>query len=88
MRAAPATPKPRPKAIRPGMVPGLRPGATLPVIDRHTLMVVYTPQTDEAKSFFRQLRWVLEQKQVANQEVVLIEHTAAWLVESSPPLGN
>jgi hypothetical protein len=64
------------------------PGAALPVIDRHTLMVVYTPQTDEAKSFFRQLRWILEQKQVANQEVVLIEHTAAWLVESSPLLGN
>jgi hypothetical protein len=30
------------------------------------------------------LRWILEQKQVANQEVVLIEHTTAWLVESSP----
>jgi hypothetical protein len=53
------------------------PGAALPVIDRHTLMVVYTPQIDEAKDFFRQLRWLLEQKQVANQEVVLIEHTAA-----------
>src|SRR5947209_6363024 len=64
------------------------PGAARPVIDRHTLMVIYTPQTDEAKDFFRQLRWILEQKQVANQDVVLIEHTTAWLVESSPLLGN
>jgi hypothetical protein len=47
-------------------------------------MVVYTPQTDEAKEFFRQLRWILEQPQVANQEVVLIEHTTVWLVESTP----
>jgi hypothetical protein len=59
------------------------PGAARPVIDRHTLMVVYTPQTDEAKDFFGQLRWILEQKQVANQEVVLIEHITAWLVEPS-----
>jgi hypothetical protein len=62
------------------------PGAARPVVDRHTLMVVYTPQTDEAKDFFCQLRWILEQKQVANQEVVLIEHTTVWLVESSPLL--
>jgi hypothetical protein len=60
------------------------PGTVRPVIDRHTLMVVYTPQLDEAKDFFRQLRWVLEQKHVANQDVVLIEHTPVWLVESSP----
>jgi hypothetical protein len=63
------------------------PGAARPVIDRHTLMVVYTPQTDEAKDFFRQLRWILEQKQVANQEVVLIEHTTASLVERVPLRG-
>jgi hypothetical protein len=62
--------------------------AARPVIDRHTLMVVYTPQTDEAKDCFRQLRWILEQKQVANQDVVLIEHTTAWLVESAPLLGR
>lgn len=61
------------------------PGSTRPVIDRHTLMVVYSPQIDEAKDFFRQLRWILEQKQVANQDVILIEHTTAWLVEASPP---
>jgi hypothetical protein len=60
------------------------PGAARPMIDKHTLLVIYTCQTDEAKRFFRQLRWVLEQPQVAQQEVVLIEHAAVWLVESSP----
>lgn len=66
----------------------LPPGASQPVVDRHTLMVLYTPQTEEAKDFFRRLRWVLEQKQVANQDVVLIEHTTAWLVEASPLPGS
>ena len=59
-------------------------GAQDPIIDRHTLLVLYTPQTEEAKDFFRHLRWILEQKHVANQEVVLIEHTSAWLVEAVP----
>jgi hypothetical protein len=63
-------------------------GGARPVIDRHTLMVMYTPQTDAAKDFFRQLRWILEQPHVAQQEVVLIEHTTAWLVESSPLRGH
>jgi hypothetical protein len=57
-------------------------GVDRPIVDRHTLMILYTPQIEEAKDFFRQLRWILEQKHVANQEVVLIEHTTAWLVES------
>jgi len=63
----------------------LPPGAARPIVDRHTLMILYTPQTEEAKDFFRRLRWILEQKQVAEQDVVLIEHTTAWLVERSPP---
>jgi hypothetical protein len=46
-------------------------------VDRHTTLVVYTPQVEEAKDFFRQLRWVLEQRHIAGQEVVLIERTAA-----------
>src|SRR5947209_12968138 len=66
----------------------LPPGAERPIVDRHTLMVLYTPQIEEAKDFFRQLRWTLEQKQVANQEFVLIEHTTAWLVEPLPLPGN
>jgi hypothetical protein len=63
------------------------PGATRPIVDRHTVLTLYTPQIDEAKDFFRQLRWILEQKHVANQDVVLIEHTTAWLVEPSPLVG-
>ena len=63
------------------------PDAVQPIVDRHTLMVLYTPQIEEAKDFFRQLRWILEQKQVANQDVVLIEHTTVWLVERSPLAG-
>lgn len=55
-----------------------------PIIDRHTLMVVYTPQIDEAKEFFRQLRWILEQKHVAHQDVILIEHMTVWLVDRTP----
>jgi hypothetical protein len=62
----------------------LPPVAERPIVDRHTLIVLYTPQTEDAKDFFRQLRWILERKEVANQEVVLIEHTAVWLVESFP----
>jgi hypothetical protein len=64
------------------------PGTARPIVDRHTLMVLYTPQVEEAKDFFRQLRWILEQKHVAHQEVVLIEHTTAWLVERSPLAGR
>jgi hypothetical protein len=63
-------------------------GATVPIVDRHTLMVLYIPQIEEAKDFFRQLRWILEQKHVANQQVVLIEHSTAWLVEASPLPGH
>jgi hypothetical protein len=62
----------------------LPPRATRPIVDRHTHMVLYTPQIEEANDFFRRLRWILEQPQVANQQAVLIEHTTAWLVEASP----
>lgn len=66
----------------------LPPGAMQPVVDRHTVMVLYTPQIEEAKDFFRHLRWILERKHVANQDVVLIEHTTAWLVQPSPLPGS
>ncbi len=65
----------------------LPPGATQPRVDRHTLIILYTCQTEEAKDFFRKLRWILQQKHVANQEVILIEHATVWLVEASPLLG-
>jgi len=60
------------------------PGAEQPIIDRHTLFVLYTPQIEEAKDFFRRLRWILEHDEDANQDVVLIEHVTAWLVEATP----
>jgi hypothetical protein len=66
------------------MVPGFHRGAEQPIIDRHTLFVLYSPQIEEAKDFFRRLRWILEQDEDANQNVVLIEHVTAWLVESTP----
>ena len=47
------------------------PGADRPIVDRHTLMVLYSPQIEEAKDFFRRLRWILEQDEEANQDVVL-----------------
>jgi len=60
------------------------PDAVRPIVDRHTLIVLYSPQVEEAKDFFRRLRWVLEQDEDANQDVVLIEHVTAWLVEAAP----
>jgi hypothetical protein len=65
----------------------LPPGAAKPVIDRHMLFVIYTPQVDEAKTFFRYLNSILQLKEVANQEVVLVEHTVVWLMEGGllPP---
>jgi hypothetical protein len=65
----------------------LPPGAAKPVTDRHMLFVLYTPQVDEAKTFFRYLKSVLQLKEVASQEVVLVEHTAVWLMEGGllPP---
>jgi hypothetical protein len=66
----------------------LPPGAERPVIDRHMLFIVYTPQVDEAKTFFRYLKSILQLKEVANQDVVLIEQTTVWLIEGGllPPV--
>jgi hypothetical protein len=65
----------------------LPPGAQRPVVDRHMLFVVYTPQVEEAQRFFRYLKSILELKDVAGQEVVLVEHVAVWLMEGGllPP---
>jgi hypothetical protein len=65
----------------------LLPRAQRPVIDRHQLFIVYTPQVEEAKTFFRHLKSILELKEVAAQEIVLVEHVAVWLMEGGllPP---
>jgi hypothetical protein len=65
----------------------LPPGAAKPVVDRHMLFVLYTPQVEEAKTFFRHLKSILELKEVAEQELVLVEHSVVWLMEGGllPP---
>jgi hypothetical protein len=63
------------------------PGVAKPVTDRHMLLVMYTPQVDAAKTFFRYLKSILELKEVAEQEVGLVELTVVWLMEDGllPP---
>ncbi len=50
------------------------------MVDRHMQFVIYTPQTAAAKKFFSYLRAILQRPEVANQQVVLIEHSSVWLV--------
>lgn len=61
----------------------LPPGADEPIIDHHIQLIVYTLQDTEALTCFRQLKWVLQQKQVAAQEVVLIEQVPVHLIEAA-----
>jgi hypothetical protein len=65
----------------------LPPETQRPVIDRHMLFVIYTPQVEEAKLFFWYLKSILELKEVVGQEVVLVEQIAVWLMEGGllPP---
>jgi hypothetical protein len=44
-----------------------------PIIDFHIQMVIYALQDAESVACIRQLKWLLQQKQVAAQQVVLIE---------------
>src|SRR5258707_15425441 len=60
------------------------PGAVRPIVDRHTLIVLYSPQVEEAKDFFCRLRWGFEQDEDAKQDVVLIVHVTPRLVEAAP----
>jgi hypothetical protein len=59
-------------------------GAQRPIVDRHIVYVIYSAQTPQAELFFQHLKAVLELPQVANQEVVLIEQLAVWLVQATP----
>jgi hypothetical protein len=42
---------------------------------------------EAAKTFFRYLKSILELKEIAGQDVVLVEHVAVWLMEGGllPP---
>jgi hypothetical protein len=58
-------------------------GAEEPIVDHHLQFVVYALQDDEALSCMRQLKWLLQQEQVAGQEVVLIERVPVHLLEAA-----
>jgi hypothetical protein len=58
-------------------------GAEEPIFDHHIQFVLYTLQDAEALICLRQLKWVLQQEQVAAQEVVLIEQVPVHLVEAA-----
>jgi hypothetical protein len=57
-------------------------GADEPIVDHHILLVVYTLQDSEALTCLRQLKWMLQQEQVAAQEVILIEQVPVHLIEA------
>jgi hypothetical protein len=50
-------------------------------VDRHLLLVVYTATREEAKTFCRYLKSILELKEVAGQDIVLVGLVAVWLME-------
>jgi hypothetical protein len=54
-----------------------------PIVDNHILLVIYALQDAEALTCMRQLKWILQQKHVAAQEVVLIEQVPVHLVEAA-----
>jgi hypothetical protein len=56
--------------------------STQPIVDQHILFVVYSLQDPGALRCFRHLKWVLQQKHVASQEVVLIEQVPVRLIEA------
>lgn len=53
------------------------------IIDHHIQFVIYTLQDAEALICLRQLKWILQQEQVAAQEVVLIEQVPVHLIEAA-----
>lgn len=57
-------------------------GTDRPVVDQHIMLLIYTLQNEEARLFFRQLKWVLQQEHIAAQQVVLIEQVPVHLVEA------
>jgi len=62
-------------------------GVDKPIVDHHILLVVYTLQDAEALTCMRHLKWILQQEQVAAQEVVLIEQMPVHLIEAAESSG-
>lgn len=57
-------------------------GADEPIVDHHILLIVYSLQHATALSCMRQLKWILQQDQEADQQVVLIEKVPVHLIEA------
>ncbi|HTU16455.1 MAG TPA: hypothetical protein VMG10_00205 [Gemmataceae bacterium] len=64
----------------------LPPGTVKPVIDRHMLFVNYTPQVEEAKTFFRYLKSILELKEVPKPHTATSDEQTTLL--PGHPLGR
>ncbi len=58
-------------------------GAEEPIVDHHIVLIVYALQDVESLTCMRQLKWILQQQQVAAQEVVLIEQVPVHLIEAA-----
>jgi hypothetical protein len=59
------------------------PGAE-PVKDYHSIIYVYTRQTDAADRFFSLLKTILKKAGFQAQDEILMERAAVWLVEAAP----
>jgi hypothetical protein len=64
----------------------LPPESDEPIVDHHILLVVYALQDTEASACMRQLKWILQQEQVAAQQVVLVEQVPVHLIEAEEPV--
>jgi hypothetical protein len=58
-------------------------GSDDPIVDHHVLLIVYSVQDSAALVCIRQLKWLLQQKHVAAQQIVLIEQVPVHLVEAA-----
>lgn len=54
-----------------------------PIVDHHILVVVYALQEAQAVQLMQQLKWLLQQEQVAAQQIVLIEQVPVSFVEAA-----
>jgi hypothetical protein len=61
----------------------LPPHADEPIVDLHIHFVVYALQDTDSVDCMRQLKWALQQEQIAAQQVVLIEQVPVQFVEAA-----
>jgi hypothetical protein len=58
-------------------------GSDEPIVDHHIQLIIYSLQDADALTCVRQLKWLLQQDQIAAQQVVLIERVPVHLVEAA-----